>query len=125
MTTVSINARRRSTHNAATRITDADIVRSLVDRLGATLVAMLTDRDRSSVSRWQSGQGNLSAAASRRARVAYEIFSLLDSYEDQHTVRAWFIGINPQLEDVSPVEAIAADKFREVHAAANAFITGG
>jgi hypothetical protein len=33
--------------------------------------------------------------------------------------------MNPQLEDASPAEAIAEDKFRDVMAAARAFVVGG
>lgn len=41
------------------------------------------------------------------------------------TIRAWFMGMNPQLDDVSPAEALAEDRFREVLAAARAFLAGG
>jgi hypothetical protein len=35
------------------------------------------------------------------------------------------MGMNPQLEDVSPAEALAEDRYREVMAAARAFVSGG
>jgi len=38
-----------------------------------------------------------------------------------HTVRAWFMGANPELGDDSPTEALAADRFKEVFAAARSF----
>jgi hypothetical protein len=61
----------------------------------------------------------------RRLREAYQVFQLVQSVESPHTVRAWFIGLNPQLDDESPAEALAEDRFREVMAAARAFVTGG
>ena len=64
------------------------------------------------------------SASERRLREAYAVFQLIMSAESPHTVRAWFIGLNPQLEDESPVEAIAANRFREVAAAARAFVSG-
>lgn len=39
--------------------------------------------------------------------------------------RAWFIGLNPQLDDVSPAEAIHDGRLKEAKAAARAFVAGG
>jgi len=50
---------------------------------------------------------------------------VLRGTESDHTIRAWFIGMNPQLDDVSPAEAISAGKYREVIVAARAFLAGG
>ncbi len=36
--------------------------------------------------------------------MAFQIFHLLQDEESPHTVQAWMIGINPQLDDVSPAE---------------------
>lgn len=61
----------------------------------------------------------------RRLRATYQVFQQLQAVEAAPTVRAWFMGMNPQLEDASPAEALAGDREREVLAAARAFITGG
>jgi hypothetical protein len=45
--------------------------------------------------------------------------------ESDHTIRAWFMGTNPQLDDESPLEAVREGRNREVLAAARAFVTGG
>jgi hypothetical protein len=45
--------------------------------------------------------------------------------ESDHTIRAWFIGMNPQLDDESPIEAVLSGRHKEVLAAARAFLAGG
>ncbi len=42
-----------------------------------------------------------------------------------HTVRAWFLGLNPQLDDHSPAQSIRDGDFRDVLVAARAFLAGG
>jgi len=40
-------------------------------------------------------------------------------------VKAWFIGLNPQLGDVSPAEALREGRLMETVSAARAFTVGG
>lgn len=40
-------------------------------------------------------------------------------------IRAWFVGMNPQLDDDSPAEAIHGGRLKEAMAAARAFAAGG
>ena len=40
------------------------------------------------------------------------------------TVRAWFIGMNPQLDDEAPLNEIAAGNTKAVIGAARSFILG-
>jgi hypothetical protein len=49
---------------------------------------------------------------------------LLLAVDADHTVRAWFIGMNPQLDDEAPIDAIAAGDTKAVLAAARSFIDG-
>jgi len=53
------------------------------------------------------------------------VFQLLMSVESPHTVRAWFTGMNPQLDDLSPAEAVRGGQDRAALAAARAFVAGG
>ena len=57
--------------------------------------------------------------------MAYQVFRLLLAEESKHTIRAWFIGLNPQLNDESPVMVIRAGRFQEVMVAAKAYVSGG
>ena len=49
----------------------------------------------------------------------------LQGDESLHVVRAWLIGLNPQLDDEAPATAIREGRFKEVLTAARAFTAGG
>lgn len=115
---------RDSVHRQAIEITDADLVNALIDKLGARILGYAVNRDKSTLSRWRN-KATVPDDASQAMRVIYQIFRLLESVESDHTIRAWFIGMNPQLDDTSPTEAIRDGRYREVMGAARAFMAGG
>jgi hypothetical protein len=91
-------------------------------KLGALLAGV---KDQKAVAQWASGGREPRTAAEERLRVGYQIFRLLLAAESPHTVRAWFIGLNPQLNDESPILVIQEGRFREAMVAARAYIAGG
>ena len=97
----------------------------LQEQLGQKLTAHLAKVDRKTVSAWARGEQTPRPDAEKRLRVAFQTFQLLLGDDDAHTVRAWFIGINPQLDDVAPAEAIRNDRLEDVWVAAQAYIAGG
>jgi len=103
----------------------AEIASFLREHLGAPLVAIMADVDVRTVNRWAIGEVSPRDAAERRIRAAYQVFRLLEAHEAAPTIRAWFIGMNPQLDDLSPAEVIASDQYRDVMPAARAFASGG
>ncbi|MEI6622370.1 MAG: hypothetical protein WCP28_10730 [Actinomycetes bacterium] len=122
------NQTRRITqaHITATQLALTDIVSSLKDRLGPKLLALTVGTTTRSIDRWvkeQTGPTNLQEQ--QRLRTAYQVFEMLKGDDADATIRAWFMGMNPQLDDTSPAEALANDQFREVLAAARAFLAGG
>ncbi len=127
--TVNTKARRahEHAHREAVSLDIAEVAEFLQENLGQRVTAMLAGvSDPGSVGRWAKRENRPQPAIDRRLREGYGIFQLIQSVESPHTVRAWFIGLNPQLDDdESPVEAIAANHFREVLAAARAFVAGG
>jgi hypothetical protein len=111
-------------------------IRASVQEVAATLQELLSRRvtaylagvgDGKTVARWATGQVTeiRDDAVERRLRRAYEIAHLLLQVDSAATVRAWFIGLNPQLGDVSPAEAIHDGQLQEALIAARAFIVGG
>jgi hypothetical protein len=113
-------------YQAATRLRIDEIVGFLQDTLGQRLVAHLAGvTDPKAVGRWARGEREPRAEADQRLRLAYQVFHLLQSRESQHTVRAWFVGLNPQLDDEAPAEAIRAGRLRDVWAAAKSYVSGG
>jgi RecG-like helicase len=83
-------------------------------------------KDGKTVTRWVNGEViEVRQESEERLRTAYEIAQLLTQFDSHRIVKAWFIGLNPQLEDVSPAEAIREGKLKEAKAAARAFVAGG
>ena len=119
-------AAKRQAHRAAVKLTVPDLVKFLQEVLGQKLVAYMAGKeDSKAVSAWADGSRTPQPAAQERLRLAYQVFHLLQADESPHTVRAWFVGLNPQLEDESPATAIRDGNFRDVLVAAQAFLIGG
>ena len=113
-------------HRQVTESSIQQIVQYLDEVLGRKLVATLAGvKDQKAVVRWASGERAPRAGAEERLRIGYQIFRLLMAAEAPHTVRAWFIGLNPQLNDESPILVVKEGRFREAMVAARAYISGG
>lgn len=119
-------AASREAHRRTTESSIEQITTFLEEVLGRQLVAQLAGvQDPKAVGRWAAGERSPRAAAEERLRIAYQVFRLLLADESRHTVRAWFIGLNPQLNDESPVMVIREGRFQEVMVAARAYAAGG
>jgi hypothetical protein len=80
-------------------------LQELLTRQVAAYVAGV--KDVKTISRWVRGSvTDIRPESEARLRTAYEIITLLTRFEAPDTVRAWFIGMCPQLGDVSPARAI-------------------
>lgn len=116
----------REAHRQTTETSIEQITTFLEEVLGRKLVAALAGvADSKAVGRWAAGERSPRAGAEERLRVAYQVFRLLLTEESKHTIRAWFIGLNPQLNDESPIMVIRAGRFQEVMVAAKAYVSGG
>lgn len=123
-TTRSASAAGDRAHRDTVSESVPSITAFLVDLLGARLTARLAGVDASTISRWKSGAANPQPESEYRLRAAHQVARLLLAVDADHTVRAWFIGMNPQLDDEAPVDAIAAGDTKAVLAAARSFIDG-
>jgi len=104
----------------------SEIAEFLNENLGPKLTAYLVGKSPQTVSRWIRGeQSPPQPEVERRLRGSFQIFDLLVESDSRHVVRAWFIGMNPQLDDHSPAEVIASGDTRSAMAAARAFSAGG
>ena len=89
---------------------------------GPPLVAVLAAHHDSRIAhRWARGDGPAPPAESR-LRLAHRVWDLLPGVEGEEVARLWFLGANPWLGEVSPVEAIAQGRAQEVLGAAQAVI---
>ncbi len=107
----------------------SEIARTLEQVLSRRLTAVIVGvKDGKTIARWASGNTEeiRNDETEQRLRTTYQIvLLLLQSQDSQQTVKAWFIGLNPQLGDVSPAEAIRNGQLQDALAAARAFIVGG
>lgn len=117
---------RRSNVSHEQAVELSDIIEFLHEHLGARLLALTVDVDPKTVGRWltEAGRGTRFETETR-IRAAYQVFRVVQTAEAAPTVRAWFMGMNPQLDDKSPAEAIRDGEARDAMAAARAFIRAG
>jgi hypothetical protein len=113
-------------HRRAVRLNLSDVVAYLKEHLGLAALSILTDdSDAKTIRGWAEGVQPRNGVHERRLRSAYQIFQEIQQVEAPPTVRAWFLGMNPQLDDQAPIEALANGQEREVLSAARSFIAGG
>ena len=102
----------------------ASVVEFLVELLGVRLTAHMAGVQRTTVSRWQAGTHRPhDASTEQKLRDARQIATVLLAADNIHTVRAWFIGMNPQLDDEAPLEVIARGNSRAAMSAARSFVS--
>ncbi len=119
-------SRSEEAHRKTVRSTIADVAAFLQEVLGQKLVAYLAGvTGAKTVGRWASGEQHPRSAAEQHLRAAYQVFLLLQEGDSAHTARAWLIGLNPQLDDESPVTAIRDGRLRDVMTAARSYLAGG
>ena len=101
-----------------------DQVAALKTLLGTKLMSLTMGVDPVTVDRWIAGQSHPRLDNEKRIRATYQVYELLKGVEASPTIRAWFMGMNPQLDDRSPSETTAEGDLRAVLAAARAFRAG-
>lgn len=114
-------------HRQSVNASAAEVAGYLQELLSRRLVAYIAGvKDAKTVTRWASGEvENVREENEKKLRTAYEIAQLLVRFDSPRVVKAWFIGLNPQLGDVSPAEAIHDGDLKEAMSAARAFVAGG
>jgi hypothetical protein len=115
-------------HRQAVTASLKEVASRLQELLTRRLTAYIAGVDSvKTITRWTTGETTeiRDVTMEQRLRTAYEIALLLLEQDSPETVRAWFIGLNPQLDDQSPAEAIHNDQLKEVRSAARAFASGG
>jgi len=95
----------------------------LTRRIAAYVVGV---KDPKTITRWINGTvAEIKPESETRLRTAYEIITLLTRFDAPDTVRAWFIGMCPQLGDVSPAQVIHDGRLEDALYAARAFAAYG
>lgn len=125
MTDLAMRPLGRAVHKASLELASKAIVARLQEVLGRDVVAIITGKTPRQVSRWVAGEAKPPTEEQRILRDTFQIVELLAEVDPDEVVRAWFIGMNPQLEDAAPAEVIAQGRARDVMAAARAFVNAG
>jgi len=115
-----------SPHNATARLPLPEVVRQLNSHLGPTLVAAAAGvKDRGLPTKWARPDGpRPRPAAETRLLKTHALFFSIAQAESDHVARSWMIGSNPLLDDDTPITAIREDRYKDVSAAATAFLEG-
>lgn len=116
-------------YHDALRYSTAQVVVELVETLGRKLTAYLGGvKDTRAVDRWMDG-GQIYGEVEPRLRVAFQLVRMLSHCEPNSVVQAWFMGMNPELGDRSPIRLLCEERLEkcgpEVLAAARAFVSHG
>jgi len=94
-------------YNAAMRMTLPAVVTELRGILGAKLVAYIgAVSETRAVRQWAEGERVPSQATGNRLRLAYQAAKCISDVEGPETAQAWFQGLNPLLDDVSPARLL-------------------
>ena len=105
---MSISIDIGAAHAGTARLGIREIVRQLNSALGATLVAALAGSKDPKISyKWARTDGpEPKPEAQARLQLAHRAWTAVSSVEGEHVARLWFIGANPWLGEVSPIEAV-------------------
>ena len=117
-------------HERATRATFSEVLTLLREILGARLCAYLGSvKETRAVNEWAAGTREPSEATQQRLRVALRVALAIADVDSPEITRAWFQGLNPQLDERSPARLLREGDLDEVGpavvAAARAFLVGG
>jgi hypothetical protein len=118
--TVSTEARA-----ATTRVSVPQMAQRLQELLGQKLTAFIVGvADPKEVGQWAREERAPEPALIAHLGTAYEVASRLRQVESAAAVQAWFVGMNPDLDDRAPAEVIAQDPAL-VQEAADIFLAAG
>jgi len=113
----------------AARVGFPVLVDELCEILGPKLVAYIAGvREVRAVRQWGSGDREARAPIPERLRLALQVAWLIARHDDAAVARAWFQGLNPQLDDRSAARLLREGELEEVGppilSAARAFVGG-
>ena len=117
-------------YDHSTRVAFPVLVKELCDILGPKLVAYIAGvREVRAVRQWSSGDREARPPIPERLRFALQVALLVSSHDSPAVARAWFQGLNPQLDNRSAARLLRAGDLDEVGplilSAARAFVSGG
>ena len=128
MTVIDERRRDLEAHDWVARATLPDVVAYLRDVLTPKLTAVLGGvRETRATREWAEGVREPSAATQARLRTAAQVSRVVESTFDRATVQSWMQGMDPMLDDRSPLwvlrHAETEEDLRQVVLSARRFVT--
>lgn len=116
-------------HREATVAPFPKIVRELTGVIGKKLTAYIAGvKDVRALDRWIDGSEPYKSAE-ERLRFAFRLVKTLQDHDHPSVVQAWLAGLNPELQDRTPIRLLREGDLEKVGpellGAARAFIAGG
>jgi len=109
----------------ASELAITEVTSALQTVLGQRLTALIGGvRDPKLVAEWVRGARTPPAETQARLRSAWDVTRLLLQADAPDTIRAWFIGMDPFLDDQPPAVVMASDPDRVLRAAHSFLATG-
>jgi hypothetical protein len=118
----------RRAHQQTIRANSTQLAKKLRDTLGQRPVAAIAGIENPRiVGEWASGRLEPNHDEKERLQEAFQLTTLLTLAESQHAARAWLTGMNPLLDDRSPVSVLSENPKAgtQVMKAARAFLAHG
>ncbi len=117
-------------HVRAVRSSFPEVVAALREILGLKLCAYLGSvKETRAVNEWADGDREPNEVVQRRLRLAFQVAQAIAEVDGPEVARAWFQGLNPQLDDRSPARLLREGDVDEIGpeviAAERAFLVGG
>lgn len=117
-------------YDHAARVEFPVVVKELCDILGPKLVAYIAEvREVRAVRQWSSDEREARPPIPERLRFALQVALLISHHDSPGVARAWFQGLNPQLDDRSAARLLRSGDLDDVGplilSAARAFVSGG
>ncbi|MGC2657585.1 MAG: DUF2384 domain-containing protein [Bryobacteraceae bacterium] len=116
-------------HRQAVIAAFPEVVRSLVSIIGRKQTAFIASvKDSRAIDRWIEN-ATPQKDVEQRIRHAYQVAAMLRSVDSESVVQAWFVGLNPELDDAVPISLLREGNIetdgKRVLSAARAFVAGG
>ena len=115
-------------HREATTGAFPNVVRALVSVIGRKQTSYIANvKDARAIDRWLEN-ATPQKDVEQRLRLTFHIASMLAKFDSSAVVQAWFLGLNPELDDAVPLTLLREGNVetdgKRVLNAARAFIAG-
>jgi len=112
---MTLQVDERACHRLSMKMSFPEVARDLRAILGGKLVAYIGSvTETRAVRQWAEGKRRPSTAVEDRLRLAFRAAKCISDLDGREIAQAWFQGLNPMLDDVSPAQLLREGEIEEV-----------